>query len=131
MTSALLRTVVPGAADLDGLILLVESSACQRGSGGDMTGSGLCAAARGAAPSAAPAPAGTPSPSLGQGAGPGTTLVSYLMTSTGQPSAAILIDGVSGERNSGAIAGGRIRHVVSVTSNTSGQSFSHASQTMQ
>src|SRR5688572_22254246 len=132
MTSGLLRTVVPGAADFEGLILLVESSACHRGSGGDITGSGLWAVARGAAPpSAAPAPAGAPSPSLGQGAGPATTFVSYLMTSTGQPSAAILIDGVSGDRKSGLSAGGRIRHVVSVTSNTSGQSFSHASQTMQ
>jgi hypothetical protein len=53
------------------------------------------------------------------------------MTSTGQPSAAMMIDGVSGRRKSGLCAGGRIRQVSSVTSKTSGQSFSHASQTMQ
>src|SRR4051794_40759252 len=43
---------------------------------------------------------------------------------------ATMIEGVSGLRKSGLCAGGRIRQVSSVTSNTSGQSFSHASQTM-
>jgi hypothetical protein len=52
------------------------------------------------------------------------------MTSTGHPSAATMIEGVSGRKKSGDCAGGRIRQVSSVTSNTSGQSFSHASQTM-
>ena len=42
-----------------------------------------------------------------------------------------MMDGVSGFRKSALCAGGRIRHVSSVTSKTSGQSFSHASQTMQ
>ena len=41
-----------------------------------------------------------------------------------------MIEGVIGPRKSALCAGGRIRQVVSVTSNTSGQSFSQASQTM-
>jgi hypothetical protein len=53
------------------------------------------------------------------------------MTSTGQPSAAVMIDGVSGLVNSALIAGGRMMHVASCTSKTSGQSFSQESQTMQ
>src|SRR5205085_9476354 len=82
------------------------------------------------APATDPIGAAAGSPSAGQGAGPSTSLVSNLITSTGHPSAATMIDGVNDATKSGLCAGGRIRHVVSVTSNTSGQSFSQASQTM-
>jgi hypothetical protein len=42
-----------------------------------------------------------------------------------------MIDGVSGLMKSGFSAGGRMTQVSSCTSNTSGQSFSHESHTMQ
>src|SRR5688572_15408796 len=127
MTSGLLRMVVAKPADSDGLTLLVLSSACQRGSGGPI-GAGALAAAGACATPAAGADAACSWPA--HGAGPGTSTVSYLITSTGHPSAATMIEGVSGFVKSGLIAGGRMRHVVSWTSKTSGQSFSHASQTM-
>ena len=41
-----------------------------------------------------------------------------------------MIDGVNGLRKSAFSAGGRITQVSSCTSKTSGQSFSHESQTM-
>src|SRR5205085_2950733 len=81
--------------------------------------------------SPAAAPAAAASASLpAHGAGPSTSIMSNLITSTGHPSAATMIDGVSGLVNSALIAGGRMMHVASCTSNTSGQSFSQASQTM-
>src|SRR5438270_13017208 len=127
MISGLLRTVVPNPADSDGLILLVESSACHFGSGGP---SGAATFAAGAAARTSP-PAAAASCSLpAHGAAPGTSTVSNLITSTGHPSAATMIEGVSGLRKSAVIAGGRITQVCSCTSNTSGQSFSHESQTM-
>src|SRR2546426_12543584 len=73
-------TAKPGP-DLDGLILLLESSACQRGSGG-----AVGAATFAAAFTSVCAPAATAAPSagsFGHGAGPSTSLVSNLMTSTG------------------------------------------------
>jgi hypothetical protein len=42
-----------------------------------------------------------------------------------------MTDGVRGLRKSGLRAGGRMTQVCSWTSKTSGQSFSHESQTMQ
>src|SRR5688572_6051258 len=129
LISGLRRTVVARFAESDGLILLVLSRAWNFGSGG--AGGATIFAAGALATTSAPAAAGEPSGWFAHGAGPSTSFVSNLMTSTGQPSAATMIDGVSGRRKSGLCAGGRIRQVSSVTSNTSGQSFSHASQTMQ
>src|SRR3989440_10381418 len=128
-TSGLLRTVVASPAESDGLTLLVESSACHFGSGGAGGAATFAAGAR--ATTSPPAAAGDVSGCPAQGAGPSTSLVSYLITSTGHPSAPTMIDGVRGFRNSAFIAGGRMMQVSSRTSNTSGQSFSHASQTMQ
>src|SRR4051812_10403757 len=127
ITSGLLRTVVARPADCEGLMRLVDSSACQRGSGGAM---GAAALATWATPAAGAEPAATTSWPA-QGAGPSTSTVSNLMTSTGQPSAATMTDGVSGFRKSTLRAGGRMTQVCSWTSKTSGQSFSQESQTMQ
>ncbi len=93
-------------------------------------GEGVPAGAGAACPPAAGAAAAAAASRPAHGAGPATSTVSNLITSTGQPSAATMTEGVSGLRKSALIAGGRMRQVVSVTSNTSGQSFSHASQTM-
>src|SRR5438105_1399714 len=130
MTSALLRTVVANPAESEGLILLVESSACHFGSGGPIGAATFAAGAFArVSPAAAAAAASASFPA--HGAGPSTSIMSNLITSTGHPSAATMIDGVSGLVNSALIAGGRMMHVASCTSNTSGQSFSQASQTMQ
>src|SRR2546421_8128058 len=119
--------VLARPADSEGLIELVLRRACHLGSIGAI---GAAALAVTAAPAVEPAgaAAGVAAGWLAQGASPGTSTVSNLMTSTGQPSAATMIDGVSGLMKSAFIAGGRIRQVVSVTSKTSGQSFSQASQ---
>src|SRR5580692_8876264 len=81
MTWGLLRTVVAKPADRDGLILLVVSRACHRGSGGPSGAAGrLVVALAATSPppaAAAPAVAGW----LAQGAGPSTSLVSNLITS--------------------------------------------------
>src|SRR4051794_38567398 len=111
----------------DGLILLVESSACIFGSAGAI-GAAAFAAFAGAAP--ALAAAGSPAGRSAHGALPSTSTVSNLMTSTGHPSAAVWIDGVRGLRKSAFIAGGRMMQVSSCTSKTSGQSFSQESHTM-
>src|SRR5688500_3891961 len=111
MTSVLLRTVVASPADFDGLIVLVLSSACHLGSGADMGAGALAAGAWAGPPAAAAAAASCSRPA--HGAGPATSMVSNLMTSTGQPSAAVMMDGVSGLVKSGLIAGGRMRQVVS------------------
>src|SRR5438309_11059804 len=122
--------VLAKPAESDGLILLVERSACHLGSGAAI---GAAALAATGAPACEPtgAAAAVGAGRFAQGASPGTSIVSNLITSTGHPSAATMIDGVNGLRNSAFIAGGRMRHVVSCTSKTSGQSFSHASHTMQ
>src|SRR5688500_1279136 len=116
ITSGLLRTVVASPADCDGLTRLVLSRACQRGSGGAI-GAGALAGAWATPAAGADADAVTSWPA--QGAGPATSTVSNLITSTGQPSAATMIDGVSGLRKSAPSAGGRITHVCSWTSKTS------------
>src|SRR4051794_20511420 len=99
MTSGDLRMVVPIAADLDGDTRLVDSSACHFGSGG--AGGAMTLAAGARAVTSAPAAAGSPSPPSARGGGPATSCVSYLMTSTGHPSAATMIDGVNGFKKSG------------------------------
>src|SRR5689334_22191102 len=92
-------------AESDGLILLVASSACHFGSGGAC---GAATFAAGALATTSPAAAATGAGWSAHGALPSTSLVSYLMTSTGHPSDATMIDGVSGRRNSAFCAGGRI-----------------------
>src|SRR5687767_13379967 len=101
MTCGDLRTVVARPALSDGLILLVVSSACHFGSGGPKGAATFAAGALACATTPAPAAAGSPAGASAHGALPGTSLVSYLITSTGQPSAATMIDGVSGIRKSG------------------------------
>src|SRR3954467_10394561 len=97
-------------ADIDGLILLGESSACHFGSGGAGGAATFAAGAR--ATTSPPAPAATPSAgAFAHGAGPGTSFVSILMTSTGQPSIAVMMEGVIGARNSACCAGGRMMQV--------------------
>src|SRR5439155_5007662 len=130
MTSGLLRTVVARPADSDGLILLVLKSACHLGSGGPIGAATFAAGALACVspPAAAAAAASASLPA--QGAGPSISIMSNLITSTGHPSAATMIDGVSGLVNSALIAGERMMQVASWTSKTSGQSFSQASQTM-
>src|SRR5690348_13428462 len=90
-------------ADNDGLILLVVSSACHFGSGGPSGAAGFDAGALATTspPPAAAAPAAAGAAGwFAHGAGPSTSFVSYLMTSTGHPSAATIIDGVRGLRKS-------------------------------
>src|SRR4051794_7472535 len=94
MTSGLLRTVVPRLAESDGLTLLVEMRACHFGSGGAGGATTLAAGALAVAMTSAPAAAAASCPA--HGAGPATSTTSYLITSTGHPSAAVMIDGVSG-----------------------------------
>src|SRR5687768_9320984 len=97
-----LRTVVARPADSDGLILLVCSSAWNFGSGGPIGAATLAAGAFACATTPVPpAVAGSPAGASAQGALPGTSFVSNLITSTGHPSAAIWIDGVNGARKSG------------------------------
>ena len=86
------------------------SSACHFGSGG-AGGAATFAAGRLARRLPPPAAAGAPLRCLAHGAGPSTSIVSNLITSTGHPSAATMIDGVSGLRKSALIAGGRMRQV--------------------
>src|SRR4051812_47080480 len=86
----------------DGLMRDVLSSACIFGSGGAI---GAATLAAGAFAATAPAEAGSPAGRSAHGALPSTSFNSNLMTSTGQPSAAIWIDGVSGLRKSSFIAG--------------------------
>src|SRR6187401_350784 len=113
MTSGDFRIVEASPAESDGETLLVESSACHFGSGGP---SGAACFGAGAFALTSPGPAAAAAASAAaHGAGPSTSMVSNLITSTGQPSAATMIDGVSGLVNSALIAGGRIRHVVSCT----------------
>src|SRR5690242_12705454 len=119
MTSGLLRTVEARPADMEGLILLVESSACQRGSGGAGGAATFAAGARATTSPPAGAAAAAAS-AAAHGASPGTSIVSYLITSTGQPSAATMIEGVKGFKKSALIAGGRMMQVCSWTSKTSG-----------
>src|SRR4029079_226939 len=91
------RKVVPRFADSDGLILLVLSRACHLGSGG-AGGATALAGAFAWATTPAPAPTVSPAGASAQGGLPSTSTVSYLMTSTGHPSAAVMIEGVSGLR---------------------------------
>src|SRR5215218_533 len=80
-------------AERDGLMRDVLSRACIFGSAG---ANGAATFAAGALAATAPAATGSPAGRSVQGALPSTSFRSNLMTSTGHPSAAMMMDGVSG-----------------------------------